>query len=253
MGKTLNLQQVLFLVFSYPVLIRNKGIESPGENMKILGINGSPRGTASLTLRLVEGVLAGAEQAGAETEFVDICFLDIRYCIGCGVCYTTGDCIHADEFGGLFTSMLESDGIVLGSPVYINSVTAQLKTVLDRMADAIHCQQFTGKYACAVSTAGGSHADEVVAYMNSVLRILGATTVGGVGVILGPDPSAIIDAEIQARELGKTLASAIREQKKYLDQEIEHRAIRDRMKYLVTRNKDIWMHEYAHWAEMGWL
>jgi multimeric flavodoxin WrbA len=229
-----------------------QGIVTSGEKMKIIGISGSPRGSLSQTLRLVNAVLAGAEQAGAETEFVDICFLDIQYCIGCGVCYTTGGCIHADEFGGLFQKMLESDGIVIGSPVYINSVTAQLKTVLDRMADAIHCQQFTGKYACAVSTAGGSHADEVVAYLNSVMRILGATTVGGVGVILSPDPSAIIAAETDGRELGKTMVSAIREQKKYPDQEIEHRVIRERMKSLVACNKDIWMHEYAYWTEMGW-
>ncbi|MGA1061462.1 MAG: NAD(P)H-dependent oxidoreductase, partial [Ilumatobacteraceae bacterium] len=39
-----------------------------------------------------------------------------------------------------------TDGIVLGSPVYINSVTAQLKLVIDRLADAIHCQMFEGKY-----------------------------------------------------------------------------------------------------------
>jgi multimeric flavodoxin WrbA len=91
--------------------------------------------------------------------------------------------------------MIEADGIVFGSPVYINSVTAQMKRVLDRMADAVHCQKFEGKYGGSVSTAGGSFAKEVVEYQNSILRILGATTVGGVDVVLGPDPSLLGPAE----------------------------------------------------------
>ena len=40
--------------------------------------------------------------------------------------------------------MMDADGIVLGSPVYINGVTAQLKTMIDRLADAIHCQMLEG-------------------------------------------------------------------------------------------------------------
>ncbi len=148
-------------------------------------MNGSPRGSRSQTLRLVRAVLDGARDAGAEVEFVDICKLDIGYCRGCLVCYERGECVRRDDFPGLYQKMLASDGIVLGSPNYINSVTAQIKTMLDRMGDAIHCQFFLGKYGCAVSTAGGSRADEVVDYLNDVLQTLGANTVGGVGVILG--------------------------------------------------------------------
>jgi hypothetical protein len=98
---------------------------------------------------------------------------------------------------------------------YIDSVTAQTKTLLDRMTDAIHCQMFIGKYGCAVSTAGGSGADEVVAYLNGVLRTLGANTVGGVGVILGGDPETIVPAEGRAYELGRKLVGAIERKETY--------------------------------------
>ncbi|MCX6691730.1 MAG: flavodoxin family protein, partial [Methanoregula sp.] len=124
--------------------------------MKILGINGSPKGEKSQTRRLVMAVLEGARKTGADVTFVDICELEITYCNACGTCYAKGECIHDDDFPALLEKMLDADGIVLGSPNYINSVTAQLKTMLDRMADAIHCQYFTGKYGCAVATAGGS-------------------------------------------------------------------------------------------------
>lgn len=219
--------------------------------MKILGINGSPRGSKSQTLRLLNAVLDGARSAGAEVDYVDVCKLRIEYCNGCTVCYERGECVRKDDFSGLYRKMLESDGIVFASPNYINSVTGQIKTLLDRMADAIHCQMFTGKYGCAVSTAGGSGADEVADYLNSVLQILGANTVGKVGVVLGPDPEAIIPAERHAYELGKTLAGAILNRTTYPEQEELHAAMTDRMRRLVIANKDRWHHEYEHWSRIG--
>ncbi|NLA38913.1 MAG: flavodoxin family protein [Methanomicrobiales archaeon] len=221
--------------------------------MKILGINGSPRGSKSQTLRLVRAVLDGARNAGADVEVVDVCKLDIEYCSGCTVCYERGECVKMDDFADLYEKMLESDGIVLGSPNYINSVTAQIKTMLDRMADAIHCRMFTGKYGCAVATAGGSGADEVVAYLNGVLQTLGANTVGGVGVVLGGDPEAIVPAEGRAYELGEKLVRAIENKDTYPEQERLHTEMFERMRALVMANRDRWHHEYEHWIASGWI
>jgi multimeric flavodoxin WrbA len=221
--------------------------------VKVLGICGSPRGEQSRTLRLVNAVLSGASDAGASTEVVDVCALDIEFCTGCGVCYERGACIHEDDFPFLLDQMMEADGIVFGSPVYINSVSAQMKRVLDRMADSIHCQKFEGKYGCSVSTAGGSFAREVVDYQNSILRILGATTVGGVDVVLGPDPKAIGPAEKKANDLGGLLVNAIRTRARYPDQDLMHAEMKERMRSLVSYNKDTWVHEYTYWNEKGWL
>lgn len=221
--------------------------------VKVLGICGSPRGEQSRTLRLVNAVMSGAADAGASWEVVDVCGLDIEFCIGCGICYESGGCIHEDDFPVLFYQMMEADGIVFGSPVYINSVTAQMKRVLDRMADAIHCQKFEGKYGCSVSTAGGSFAKEVVEYQNSILRVLGATTVGGVDAVLGPNPSALDPAEKKAYDLGGILVNAIRNRIRYPDQDLMHSEMKERMRSLVSYNKDIWVHEYTYWKEKGWL
>jgi multimeric flavodoxin WrbA len=149
--------------------------------------------------------------------------------------------------------MLDADGIVLGSPNYINSVTAQLKTLFDRMADSIHCQYFTGKYGCSVCTAGGSMADEVADYMNGTLLHLGATTVGRVGVNLMGNPDAIVPAEKQAKELGRKLADAIKTNWKDPAQQKVLAERREYFKRLVLFNKDVWAHEYEHWKTMGWL
>jgi len=221
--------------------------------MKILGINGSPRGKNSRTLKLVEAVLDGARQRGAEAELVDIGALDIRYCLGCQVCYAEGECVQEDDLYDLWEKMMRADGIVLGSPVYINGVTAQLKTVIDRLADAIHCQMLVGEYGCAVTTAGGSGISEVLGYMNYVLNSLGAVTVGEVGVAIGRDPAALDTAITEARNLGQTLADAIQTKRRYDDQES---AIAERgafFRQLVKANKEAWRHQYDFWMEKGWM
>jgi multimeric flavodoxin WrbA len=221
--------------------------------MKILGINGSPKGEKSQTRRLVMAVLEGARRTGADVTFVDICDLEIRYCTACGTCYAKGECIHDDDYPNLLDKMLDADGVVFGSPNYINSVTAQLKTLFDRMADSIHCQYFTGKYGCSVCTAGGSMADEVAEYMNETLLHLGATTVGKVGVNFQGNPDAIVPAEKKAKELGRKLADAIRTKWKDPAQQKIQAERREYFKSLITFNKDVWSHEYEHWKMMGWL
>ena len=221
--------------------------------MKIIGINASPKGEKSQTRRLVVTALEGARQTGADITFMDICGLEIKYCTACGSCYAKGECIHDDDFPVLLEKMLDADGIVLGSPNYINSVTGQLKTMFDRMADSIHCQSFAGKYGCSVSTAGGSMADEVAEYMNTTLLNLGATTVGKVGVLVGADPNAIVGGEKQAKELGRKLADAVRTRWSDPVQEKAHHERKEYFKRLVLFNKDLWTSEYEHWKGLGEL
>ncbi len=221
--------------------------------MKVIGINGSPRGNNSRTLKLVEGVLGGAKERGAETELVDVGALDIQYCIGCHVCYAEGECIQEDDLSDVVAKMTRADGIVLGSPVYINGVTAQLKTMIDRMADAIHCQLFSGKYGCSVATTGSSGDAEVLRYMNYFLNQLGILTVGEVGVAIGKHPEALEKARAEATRLGQTLVDAIGSKRHYPEQE---KAIAERgafFRQLVKDRKDEWKHQYDFWMEKGWM
>lgn len=107
------------------------------------------------------------------------------------MCFETGECVQADNLTELVDKMLSADGIVLGSPVYINGVTAQLKTMIDRLADAIHCQLLSGKYGCVVTTTGSSGDAAVLSYMNYFLNELGVVTVGGSASLLAAIPGRL--------------------------------------------------------------
>ena len=219
--------------------------------MKIIGINASPKGNTSNTLQLVKSVLEGAESEGAETELVDLYKLHIEYCTACGACYATGECPLFDDFTELFEKLLNADGIVLGAPNYINSVPAPMKALFDRLSDAIHCQMLTGKFGCSVCTAGGSGEDEVLKYMNGVLMNLGVTVVGGIGVVVGRDPSALQQSTGLAQDLGKELAKSIRGEIKYSDQDEEHLQRREYFCQLAKFNKERFAHDYNWYVQKG--
>lgn len=221
--------------------------------MKVIAINASPKGKQSNTLRLVEAVLAGAKEEGAETDLVDLYSLDIKYCTACNTCYATGECPLFDDFSELFERIMDADGLVLGAPNYINSVPAPMKALFDRMADAIHCQMLTGKYGCSVCTAGGNGEMEVMRYMNEVLITLGSTAVGGVGVAIGRSPEALVPAVKEANELGKKLVQSIRGEHAYPDQEGIHQQTREYFCQLVKYNKEKFAHEYDWYVRMGWM
>jgi multimeric flavodoxin WrbA len=219
--------------------------------MKILGINASPRGSQSQTLRLVSAVLDGAKSAGADVELVDVCKLNIEYCNGSAVCYKTGECTKKDDFKELYDKMLSSDGMVWGAPNYFRMVTAQMKTIIDRMADAVHCQLFTGKYCCSTAT-GGSNYEEVTTYLDALLLRFGSFVSGSVGAAMNQGPNAIDEAEKKAFLLGKTLAEDIRTRRDNIEQrkmQEENRKFYQRL--VKTRGKD-WEHEYEYWDKLNW-
>jgi len=220
--------------------------------MKILGMNASPRGSQSTTLRLVKAALEGAKSAGADVELVDVCQLKIEYCNACQVCFKTGKCVHKDDFQALYDKMLAADGMIWGSPNYFRSVTAQMKTLIDRLADAIHCQLFTGKYCCSVGTAGGPKYDEVTDYLNGLLMNFGSFVTGGVGVSIAGGPAAMEKAERAAFELGRAMAGDISSKRDYIEQRETLEEIREYFKKLVKMHGSDWEHEYEYWNRLKW-
>ena len=120
--------------------------------MKILAINGSPRTIRSTTRKLAGFVLEGAAEAGAETEMIDLADYHVTPCTACEACSLNGICVNDDDVPSLLIRIQEADGIVFGSPVYIDNITGQMKVFFDRLADAIHYQVLAGKFGCSVAT-----------------------------------------------------------------------------------------------------
>ena len=119
--------------------------------MKVLLINGSPHKNGC-TNRALEEVAASLENNGIESEIFWIGNGNIR---GCSVCEKCGGssnvCIYDDEVNIALKKMQESDGLIVGTPVYFASLNGALCSFLDRMFFAGSC--FTHKPAAAVASA----------------------------------------------------------------------------------------------------
>ena len=221
--------------------------------MKILGINASPRGSKSQTRKLVKAVLDGASSQGAAVELVDLSRLKMEYCNACGICYETGKCVKKDDLQTLYKKILSADGLVMGSPNYFRSVTAQMKTIIDRMADAVHCQLLTGKYTVNIATSGGAgQYKQVLDYLDEVMLNFGSFIIGGAGVSARQGIKAWANAGTKAFRLGEILADNIGKKKNYV---MQSKRFRDNRKYfqdLVKLNKHLWIHEYNYWDRISW-
>ncbi|WP_124066641.1 NAD(P)H-dependent oxidoreductase [Clostridium sp. E02] len=100
--------------------------------MKVLVLNGSPKGEQSNTMHLTRSFLEGAGWLNAEV--IPVAKTDIKACFGCFACWnkTPGKCVIKDEMGKILDKMIVADVIVWSFPLYYFSVPGGLKNLIDR-------------------------------------------------------------------------------------------------------------------------
>lgn len=99
---------------------------------RILVLAGSPRRHGN-TDCLADEFIRGAQEAGHETEKIYLKDRKINGCLGCGACQRNGgSCVQKDDMQEIYEKWLASDVVVLASPVYFYTWSAQMKAVLDR-------------------------------------------------------------------------------------------------------------------------
>lgn len=109
--------------------------------MKVIAINSSARPAGqSKTKLMLDHLVEGMREAGAEVEVVELRTKKVNYCIGCLTCWTKtpGVCLHKDDMTAeLYPKFLESDLAVLATPLYHFTINAQMKTFIERTLPAI--------------------------------------------------------------------------------------------------------------------
>ena len=100
---------------------------------RIAVLVGSPRkgGNTDLLAR------AFAEGAGLrhQVSMLSVAGLDIHPCRGCNACYASegNRCIQQDGMDQVYELLHQTDILVCASPVYFYGISAQLKTLIDRL------------------------------------------------------------------------------------------------------------------------
>lgn len=104
--------------------------------MKVLVLNGSPRGERSNTMQLTSAFLKGMQRGGdCEIEMVPVYQKNIKDCLGCFCCWTKtpGKCVISDDMGQILQAYLEADMIVWSFPLYYYGMPSRIKALMDRL------------------------------------------------------------------------------------------------------------------------
>lgn len=89
------------------------------------------------------------------TEIINLHDYNIKFCNGCEVCVKNGGCPINDDTESIMKKISDSDGIVIGTPVYLNNMSGILKTFIDRTCSWFHRSEVYQKpVLIAVNTRG---------------------------------------------------------------------------------------------------
>jgi len=108
--------------------------------VKIIAFNGSPRSGGNTELLLAE-VLKPLREAGHDIAVFNLNSMNFIPCQDCGGCVASGICIHDDAMTRIYAAIREADRIILASPIFFYSLSAQTKAMVDR-CQAFWCEKY---------------------------------------------------------------------------------------------------------------
>lgn len=105
--------------------------------MSIIAINGSPRRDGNTSI-LLNKALEGATSNGLETEMINLYEYNYTGCRSCFACKekggkSYGKCCIKDSISVILKKIKECNGIILGSPIYLGSITGEMKSFIERL------------------------------------------------------------------------------------------------------------------------
>ncbi|MCL2837452.1 MAG: flavodoxin family protein [Oscillospiraceae bacterium] len=150
--------------------------------MKILALNGSPNKNGC-TAFLLNTVLESAKEVGAEVELehVQDAILECStpFCVACST-PCNRSCYAGTGVERLFEKMCAADAIVVGSPSYFGTVSAQIKALFDKSRDLRGKRALIGKLGAAVSVGASKYGGQQTTQraIHDMMLVQGMTIVG---------------------------------------------------------------------------
>jgi multimeric flavodoxin WrbA len=104
---------------------------------KVIAVNGGPRKNWN-TAAMLRRALDGAESVGAETEMIHLYDLNFKGCRSCFACkretsYADAKCAARDDLSHVLEKVMESDAVIMGSPIYLSDVTGAMRSFWERL------------------------------------------------------------------------------------------------------------------------
>ena len=104
---------------------------------KAIILNASPRKNFN-TATLLKEAQKGAEQAGAQAEYINLVDLSYKGCVSCFACKVKGNktgglCAYRDDLRPVLEKILQADALIIGTPIYYSYPTGMFRNLLERL------------------------------------------------------------------------------------------------------------------------
>ena len=148
--------------------------------MKVVGISGSPRRSGNSEI-LLDRALEGAKLAGAEVKKIILNELSFKPCQECGGCSKTGVCVIRDGMEDIYKLLKGADALIISTPIFFASVSAQTKMMIDRFQCAWESKYNLKKIGRAKKIKGimisvsGSHRKDYFENARGIIKAFFAT------------------------------------------------------------------------------
>ncbi len=153
--------------------------------MKIVSLVSSCRkdgNTARIAAILENELISAGKLKNIEVKIERVVpgLLDIRMCLGCRACFNKGEdfCPLKDDLLSLRDKFVDADGIIAGSPVYVEDVNGAMKNLIDRLAFNCHRPGLTGKVVFFYTTSGAGSSNHSIRTMKTAFGTWGCHNIG---------------------------------------------------------------------------
>ena len=209
---------------------------------KVIMINGSFRKHNTYNVLVQTGELL--KKYGIETEILNLSDYEIKHCIGDDEnCIRNGKCSQKDDMQTLMQKIMDSDGVVLGSPVYLNGASSRFKAFADRTNKWFHAPETVGKPVLFAVTTATTGIRETVRFMENLTTGYGMRKGGSVTRTM-----KTIKTPIDEKELARFI-SLLEKDKKYYRPSMNEIVIFQVQKVLANKSNG---YDREFWEEKKW-
>lgn len=145
---------------------------------KIFAYVGSQKGKNSYTWKVTKSILEQVTSLSSgyiQYTLISADQINIDYCRSCNCCFENGFCPQdtSDSMMLIKEEILQSDLILLASPVYAHNVSGNMKVFIDRLTYWMHIFRLAGKLGVTISTSDSNGNEYVNQYLNKFMQYCG--------------------------------------------------------------------------------
>lgn len=179
-----------------------------------------------------------------DMDIVNLNELNINKCTGCEGCLRNDICYLNDDANSIMKRIIEYDGIVISSPVYMNNVSGILKVFLDRTCKWVHRPELASVPVMYVATTAGSGIKSTLDYMENVTLQWGGIPTSKIGRNAGS-----IKRDIGENEFAKFVKCI------YMDKSKYRASMKELLNFQVKKilAEKVLPNDKEYWKKKQWL